>query len=344
MSEQLAVMDRNQLVEILKPTEDLSHRDIDLGSTATRLTFRVEDDKYILCFGENQVPLTHQGLQDVARCVHLPKVFTDMCPAELLVHNLNYLYNITPGKIRVFLREGQGIGCSTSRTQYYSNLDLLEAAESTIGADHILGYHQVVTNLGYSNVAVVSDHKIEVGGHSRDEPDVIHGGIRIQNSILGERKIVIQPYMFRQWCSNGAIFQENMASWSHRDDGKRDIREWVRMSTDLAVKGLEHQFSHIQSLADKEIDNPTQALRSFFEKFGISVTVQQEIIAAASLNMQQRGNNSMTMYDLWSAVTYVGTHNNKSFDARVGLQMAASDLAQSDMDLCPHCHQILCNH
>jgi len=338
MSSELAVMSREQMVEALAPTEGLTHRDVELGGDC-KISFKSGDDvAAVITVDDVEYPMTTTGLYEAARGVKLPKSFSDWAPYELLLHNLNYLYaNNATGKLRFFIQNGVVIGAHANRSKYYSNMQMVEAAEEVIGTADVLGYHQVYTSMEHSRVAIVANRSFEpIAGSG----DMLYGGIQFENSIVGEQRIQITPYIFRQWCSNGAYSSENVGQWSHRNDETHDIREWVRHSTAMALQALDTEFGRIRRLTEMSVKGyRIEALRSLFTRFGISVRTQQEIIQAAE--GQNDGAGPQTMYDLWNAVTRVATHSQRmSVASSCQLQFVAGQISR-EVDLCPHCHQLM---
>jgi hypothetical protein len=335
MSEELAIMNREQLVNVLASTEGLSHIDVELGLNSAISFKEGQRGVATIAIKDDEHQMTSVGLRDAARGVHLPGAFYEFAPQELLLYNLNYLYSNSNGKLRLFLQNGNVVGATPGRCKYYSNLELIEEVEKTIGEGDILGFHQASTNLGYSRLGVVADRSFQPV-----PDDTLYGGIHFENSIIGEKKIQISPYIFRQWCANGAIVQQNISQWSRRNDGSCDIREWVRSSTEQALRSLDTEFVRIRQLTETSIEgHPVEALRSLFVKFGIPVRTQQEIISQAE--SQNGGNGPATMYDLWNSMTWVATHSSKiSTSGSVELQNVAGQVVR-EIDLCPECHQLV---
>jgi hypothetical protein len=338
MSEELAVMTKDQAVEVLNATEELSHVDVELGLNSEVSFKEGEEGAATISIKGDEHPVTSLGLQDAARGVHLPGAFYDFAPRELLLHNLNYLYSRTYGKLRFFLQKGNVIGATVGRSKYYSNVELVEEAEKTIGEGNVLGFHQVSTSLGYSRLGIVADCSFQPIPNNPD--DVLYGGIHLETSIIGEKKILITPYIFRQWCSNGSLISENIAQWSRRNEGDRDIREWVQASTEQALRAIDTEFVRIRQLTETSVEgHPVEALQSLFIKFGIPVRTQKMIISQAE--SQNEGRGPSTMYDLWNAITWVATHSSElSVSSCVELQRAAGQVTR-EVDLCPSCHQLV---
>lgn len=339
MSEELALMNRDQLLLALSGTEGLTHIDVELGKNSIQFK---DDDRAaaIVTLAGVDYPMTTNGLYEVARGVKLPKTFSEFAPKELLLYNLNYLFhNNAKGKLRFFMQDGAVIGANANRSKYYSNMQMIEEAEKVIGAKDVLGYHQVSTSLDRSRAAIVVNRSFEpIPGSG----DMLYGGIEISNSIIGEQKIQVTPYIFRQWCTNGAFCSENVGEWSHRDDETGDILSWVRSSTQSALLALNSEFGRIRRLTEISVDgHPIDTLKSLFIKFRIPVRTQEEIILAAEADNE--GTGPHTMYDLWNAITRVATHSQKSVGSSRELQMVAGQVSRR-VDLCPHCHQLIDDH
>jgi len=335
MSTELAIMNREQLVEALAPTEGLSHVDVEMGVTSGISFKQGSGGQPIVTLAGEEHEMTTRGLQEAARGVGIPSTYSAKCPIDLLFQNLAFWYSGgCAGKLRFFLQHGVVIGCNANRPKYYSNMRLLEQAEQIIGDNAILGYHQVHTSLDHSAVSVVVNRTFEaVPG------DILYGGVTLQNSVIGERRIEITPYIFRQWCSNGAITAENINQWSHRnDDG--DIGPWVRSSTQSALNALDQEFQQIRRLTEISVEGHVpDTLRSLFRKFGIPVTTQKEIVQTAAT--QRDGQGPGTMYDIWNSVTRVATHSQRlSTRSSRDLQYVAGQITR-EYNLCPHCHQLV---
>ena len=336
--EQLKLMTRDQVLAVLAPNEKLTHVDVTLGKDKD-IFFKTadQDGAPVVTLPDGEHPMTSGGLYEAARSVGIPETYSRKCPFDLLYQNLDHWYrggNAT-GKLRFLLHEGTVVGVNPNHPQYYNTSELLGAAEEVIGAEHILGYHQVSSNLEFARVCVVTDHVFEaVSG------DALHGGLDIQNSIIGQYKIEITPYIFRQWCSNGAITSENISQWSHRNDGDTPIGPWVRNATSSAFSGLNAEFQRIHHLTEVGVEGHVpDTLASIFRRFNIPVRIQKEIVGEAAA--QNNGAGPQTMYDLWNCLTRVGTYSSKL--SRAGsraLQFVAGDVTK-ETSLCPSCHQLM---
>lgn len=339
MAEQLKLMTREQVNEVLKPTEGLTHVDVELGSTKD--IFFKSDEKdggvALVTLPDGEHRMTSNGLFEAARGVGIPESYSKKCPLPLLFQNLDHWYRggNSKGKLRFFLQKGVVVGVNANHPQYYNTSQFLDEVEAVVGKDHVLGYHQVNSSLQFSRVGVVTDQIFEVA-----TGDLLHGGVDIQNCIIGEFKIQVAPYIFRQWCSNGAIASDNISDWSHRSDGESPIEPWVRNATSSAIQGLGAEFERIRHLTEISVEGHIpDTLASIFRKFGISVRMKQEIVEEAA--SQNGGAGPRNMYDIWNAITRVGTYSPRlSRQGARSLQMTAGEITKEN-SLCPSCHRIM---
>ncbi len=337
MSE-LALMNREAAVSCLEATDGVSHVDLDLDEGSNTNFWKKENGPVSMAFSAQEYEMAAGGLEDIARIVGIPKAYAERCPWNLLETHLKYWYSGgAKAKVRLFVKDEKIVGAGASRADYFSNMEMLEHIEEGVGMPNILGYHQVCTGLDYSTAALVVDQKFEPRAG-----DALYGGIRMQNSILGEHKIEITPYIFRQWCSNGAIVSENIAQWSHKSDDGTDLRSWILNNTQSAVNALDNEFSRIRKLSESKLEGPVdQTLASLFRKFGIPIRTQKQIIEAAEASNDGKGPE--TAYDLWNAITRTATHSDSlSRSAARTLMGIAGDVSQQ-YSVCPRCHQI-CTH
>ena len=332
----LTLMNQEQVTKILEPTEGLTHLDVELG-LKSEIFFKTDDKGApVITLNKEERQMTTEGLQEAARGVGIPESYSRKCPTELLFRNLDHWYRGgAAGKLRFFLHDGVVVGCNANRPQYYNNTELLGAAEEIIGAEHVLGYHQVFSRLDHSRISIVTDRVFEaVTG------DVLHGGIDLQNSIIGEHKIEIAPYICRAICVNGAIVYENISQWSHRSDSNEPISPWVRNATQGSLGALNGEFDRIKHLTEVGVEGHVpDTLASLFRKFGIPVRTQKEIVAEAAT--QNGGAGPKTMYDLYNSLTKVGTYSSRlSSSGARSLQSIAGSFTR-EISLCPQCHQMV---
>lgn len=321
----------------LATTEGITHSDIETGMNSGVQFTRKLDEPVKISMNGNEWEVTDEGLSQAAICVGIPSTYSKKCPEELLRQNLNFWYSGggSTEKLRLFFKDQKLIGAYKNHPDYYSNIRICEDITEAIGANHIQGYHQVSTNLKYSRFSLVTDKSFDpVTG------DTLFGGIAVQNSIFGQRQLQITPYIFRQVCSNGAIMSEALSQWSRRSDGKEDIDVWAKSAAQMALTGLDVEFTRIKHLTEVPVKgNVDNMMKSLFRRFQIPTRTQNLI--QEEVSNSNSGQGPQTLYDVWNGLTRVATHSTDlSASAGYDLQLIAGQMVKED-NICPSCSQIL---
>lgn len=333
---ELNLITREQLMATLDPTEGLTHKDVELGpSGAVNFQEIMEGQPARVKINGEEHQLTDAGLQQSATCIGIPATYSKRCPYHMLRDHLNFWCAAPGKKMRFFLRDGKVVGAYKNHPDYHSNVMLHDNIVAGVEGTPVLGYHQVSTDLDYSRFCLVLDKTFEP-----KTGDTLYGGISVQNSIFGSKALEVTPYIFRQWCSNGAITSESLSKWSRRSNNKEDIALWAQSAASRSVRELDCEFNRIKQLTEIGVVGQIDStLKSIFRKFGISVRTQS--IIRDEVAKQNDGIGSQNMYDVYNAITAVGTHNQAlSSEAARNLQLVAGDITK-DYAMCDKCHQVL---
>jgi len=150
----------------------------------------------------------------------------------------------------------------------------------------------------------------------------------------------VTPYIFRQWCSNGAITSESLSKWSRKSNNTDDIALWAQSAADRCVRELDQEFGRIRQIVDVGVVGQIDStLKSIFRKFGIPTRTQGVIRDEAA--KQNDGMGPQNMYDIYNAITTVGTHHQAlSNTSARDLQLVAGDITK-DYTICDKCHQVI---
>jgi len=327
----LKLLDRNEVTNLLAPTENLNFIDLKPGDDV-EVHFHGTKDESIINIGEAELRINPQALIDTAHCIGMPKKYVGKCPSDLLFPHLNYWFGegmSTP--VRVITREGVVVSMTADRvkTAVVSNERLLQIAEEKLGNEHIVGYHQIHTDLDLSTISVVTDQTFEPV-----KEDTLFGGIKIQNSILGKDVVEVSPYIFRQWCSNGAITSQSLGRYTRK---KHDnLNNWFGEIIEGSSSELEKEFERIRHLTQVSVKGHVpETIQGIAKDRRISQKITEEILERASSEKVE------TMYDLWNCITWVASHNVELTPlAATRLQWTAGVISK-EHEICETCHRIL---
>ena len=128
-------------------------------------------------------------------------------------------------------------------------------------------------------------------------PEIVHdvrdgdpwsAGLQFKQSVVGEKPLVLSGYLFRYWCTNGAITTHNESgNYNRRKFGEgEEVYEWARERVDEILGGFEHEFDVLDELARTEIprlgpddtQSRTLALFDVFQTYGVPVEQRDAIM------------------------------------------------------------------
>jgi len=299
----LKLLTREQVSKTLAPTENLEFITLKPGA-GVKVEFSGDKDHPVLELDDRRIELADDALDSVSGCIGLQRGYVKKCPANLLYPALNHWYNDGLSiPIRAVVSNGVLLKTTTDRVKSHpvSNEALLVAVETAIKPENIAGYHAVSSSLDFTTMAIVTNKTFQA-----QEKDTLFGGIQIRNSILGKETVEVSPYVFRQWCTNGAITSESLGHFTRkrRDDGG-NIGDWMSEIIGNASNSLDHEFERIRQLTKVSVKGHlAKVLSGIRQDYGIPKKIMEDIRAEAD------SENAQTMYDVWNAITKVASHSD----------------------------------
>jgi hypothetical protein len=207
---------------------------------------------------------------------------------------------------------------------------VVDAAQGVLG-DAIAGYHKVWGTPRSFQFSILTPEQVEIGA----KDDLYNAGIRIEHSVSGEVSTVVSPYVFRQWCSNGATTEHNLGSWRRRG-GKEDISDWLQRTIIESRKLFNQEVVNLRGLHNTKIDaNTSQVLDSVLTQSSIPGAIQKEVRNTLI------DDGAENLLDIYNILTKVDTHSSVFEDKPNGkglLDRVAARLAHHS-ELCPVCHK-----
>lgn len=347
--------------EVLSATEPLSQFQF---ATGDEVRFRVEPgwnhgidamgatdrlDKVQIKVGPGptapEFVMSRDALLQATSAVGIPKAYASRCPAELLEPQLNYWFrNGMPDKEYKLLTAGPdnlGVAVVKSAIQPFSNLGLMEKMLDGIvakyGAGEVLVDYKFRHDLrGTALRLIVPESRRTITGAGTVDDDQWSVGIQLRNSLVGEKPTELNGYLFRWWCTNGAIDTHSATgAFSRRGGSEVDVYEWARQAVDGVLGGLEPALDHVQAMTEIPIEGiAATALNDVFQLYKIPTKlrdkVMEEMVEATELNM----------YTLMQAVTRVANEVGLESGHTEMLMRAGGDLPHRADSRCDACHRI----
>lgn len=295
-----------------------------------------------------EYPLTKDALLEATSLCGMGKGYAARCPGELLEPHLNYWFRTGLGERQRAVRDYQlltsaGTGAAVTRGSIrpFSNLRLLD--EALDGIVRTYGAGEVLVDYKFHHTLRRTHLRLIVPGHVRAmrdtgvDDDTWSVGIALKNSLTGDERTSIEGYLFRWYCTNGAIdTRSSTGAWTRRGNSTEDdVYEWARATVDEVLGGLEPALDSVQALTGIPVEGEAnEVLRDVFSHYRVPLPDRARIIE----NMVEQG-GALTMYSVMAAITEVA--NRPDIDpAHVdNLLRLGGDLAHDDR--CGSCRRIM---
>jgi hypothetical protein len=345
--------------ERLERTEPLDTYEFEVGGNA--IGFKLGDDvnhglkalqpndpvNAFVTISGKELQLTRDAFYQFGAEAYMPKGFLANSSPHVIAEQLNEQFGGGLGNkdYKVLAVNGNKAAAMTRGALVpYSNLRLLQTAldgiEAKYGKGEVFADYKFTHTLEQTHIRLIIPEYVRVIENTGTENDTWSVGVQIKNSLVGDEQTEILGYLFRYWCTNGAIDTANSANsvWSRRGaGGKTDaVYDWARDAVDEVLGGLEGSLDLVQGMTDISIEGTAvEALRDVFTTWRIPTADRNRILN----NMVNEDN--MTMYALMQAVTEAANADGVSAANVDRLMRAGGDLPLIAHDRCDSCHRFL---
>lgn len=335
ISELAGVLTKDQLMEEVKEYETAVPVDIALGE---KVGFSIDEDgdgtAYLL-HPKGQIALSPAALGNLLAYIGFPRAYLKKIPKEeatqLVIPHLNYWYTneLAESILRLLTIEDTAImAIPKANFKHVKISKVVDAVESVLGKS-VAGYHKPWISPTAFHFSVLTPREVEV---AKDQ--IFNAGIRVAHSITGEVSTNVAPYLFNQWCTNGATTEHEIRAWKRRNQ-KEDIGIWLQRTITEASKLFDREVNNLRELCGIKVKKETsQVLDSVLEQSMVPRGLQKEVrnkVIDSEVN---------DLFDIYNVLTSVDTHSN--FDdhpnSRGVLDRVAAHLSNHSK-LCPVCHK-----
>jgi hypothetical protein len=301
-----------------------------------------------LTIDNSEYQMSKDALLEATSLCGLPQAYVMKTPARLIQPHLNFWYKggfDDTKEYKALVVGGTNCLAITRGTiSPFSNLRLLDATlesvEEKYGKGTVYVDNKFEHSLRQTSLRLVIPEYLRVMEGTGTDNDTWSTGVQILNSLIGASQTSIDGYMFRYWCSNGAIdIAANSASkWSRRSGGQdeNDVMEWARAAVDDVLGGLEATLDKVQAMTEMNIEgNAMAVLEEVFNTYRIPGQARQLVLA----NMVDEDN--LTMYALMQAITAAANHPDVNPQHILGLLEAGGALPHQAADRCDSCQRFI---
>lgn len=268
--------------------------------------------------------------------VGFPRPYARRIPKDqvnnLVIPHLNYWYQRElAGKILRLLtiNDNAIMAIPGANFKHVKISKVIEEVESVLGKS-IAGYHKAWFSPASFQFSILTPEEVKV-----TERDTYNSGIRIEHSITGQTSTSISPYLFNQWCSNGATTEHKLGSWRRRNN-KEDLGTWLQRTIIEARKLFGSEVGKLRGLCGIEVNSGTsKILDSVLEQSSVPRALQKEVRNTLI------DDGAKNLYDIYNILTKVDTHSDlfeEHPNSKGILDRVAAHLAHHS-ELCPTCHR-----
>ncbi len=347
----------DQVRERLASTEPMSTYQFNVG---TDVAFRLEEDynhgitalkgdntvNGFVTVNGHELQLTRDSLYEAASTFGLSKGVVNKLPSHLMANTLNYFFRGGLGEkeYKFLAVNDKAAALARGAVQPYSNLRLMEAMlngiEAKYGFGQVYADYKFTHDLQRTHMRLIVPEYVRTIENTGTENDTWSTGLQLKNSLIGLEQTEIHGYLFRYWCTNGAIDTRSSANsvWSRRGERGRgdEVYEWAADAVDEVLGGLEGALDAVQAMTEISIEGTAvEALRDVFTAHRIP-TAQRERILNNMVN-----EDNLTMYSLMQAITQAANVDDIDPVNIDRLLRAGGDLTVIANDRCDSCHRFM---
>lgn len=338
ITELTGVLTKDELIKKVKNYEDAEPVEIELGD---KVGFHIDKEgKAKLEHPKGVTDLSPTTFAKLLSNVGLPRPYLAKIPVEqrssLITPHLNWWYKdqFAGQMLRLLTIENSAIDViPKANFKHVKVSEVLNAIEAVMGKS-VVGFHKAWIGPVSYHFSVLTPREVEVvDGHT------YNAGIRIEHSMTGQVSTSVAPYLFNQWCTNGATTEHQLPAWKRRNNNE-DIGIWLQRTITEASKLFDKEVLNLQKLAGIKITDETSAvLDSVLEQSMVPRRLQKEVRNTLI------DDGAKNLYDLYNILTKVDTHSN-IFDEHPNskglLDKVAANLTHHSK-LCPVCHKQMCS-
>jgi hypothetical protein len=356
------LLDLSHVRETLARTEPLSEIRFSLqGSKSEIAQFKLGDTwnenikdvegtepvNVAVSVGGSEYNITKDALLEATSLIGIRKEYMSKSPASLMEPHLNYWYSNTDKELKLLVANGTVVALTKGTISPFSNLRLLDLClqgfANKYGSQNVLVDYKFVHDLRRTAVRLIlPEYERQIAGR---DGDIWSVGLQLRNSLAAESPLALNGYLFRWWCTNGAVSTHNESgNYSRRTGGQSDsVYEWAEAAVEEILGGLEHEFDAIDELANSPVPNRTEndeadiaeALTDVFGTYRVPLTARESIIHEATNTVDP------TMYGVMQAITQAANDPRLSEPLREQLMEIGGHLPADNSTRCEACRRIL---
>ena len=316
------------MLEAIEPLTELRVRNIE-HNPRTRVMVTPEMVVFRPGSGAHSLPVAKEGVMSMAKFTGLPvEVAKQVSPGlfaalatELLERKRRYSVISDRGSIVDFGKATRAVTINPER--------VLRTIESTIPGTQ------------FHRARLMSDHSVslEVIGEERKpvvKGDLVQAGAMVAFSPIGTVQPLVQSYVLRLACINGAISMDVINEFKFAGDGD-SIWQFFRQSVRQSYRAVDSIIAHWRNMIAQVVapEDRAMLLEALLKQAKVGKYAGEAVRARA---LQEPPQNA---YNLMNLLTWASSHLLESNEMARRTQVVAANFAQETAHrrVCPVCHR-----
>jgi hypothetical protein len=294
--------------------------------------------------------ISDEAGNDLAHLTEIPAPYFAKCTPELKAFNFNHRLRteVAEGKpLQIVLKNEMIVRVLNSNLLPAPRLPILDTVSNSIPENIVkedLGVIVHCWDEGQFDISIIASNlncEIHKG-------DIVAFGIHISETRDGSMQV--QGAAFRLWCSNGAINricngnQHRLRRPINRSDKQQQFLQRIKDFAQEAWRQWEDNAEGLMKMRDASLDSDQRnALISRLRQapFFLSMKAINRVLERLVVEIDEH-QAEPSMYDLWNALTFIGTHNTDlSLTNRFRLRLASGEFTRNESRFCNSCRQLL---
>ncbi|MAG73635.1 hypothetical protein CL620_04925 [archaeon] len=284
--------------------------------------------------------LGKQAQKQFAEFISVPFPYVSRSPNELVALNYNYLIDETPNRtLNAMVKDNDIYAFSEADIPHVNHVDVLNATVEAVGEGSYIKNFSFDGN-GLMNAVVTRD---DLNYDDHDTP--YFGGVKVRFSDSWSVHPLVEGYLERQWCTNGATSQIEKRKFRVKGHSSDAIIEQFAEFAAIAKDQVGPMFEGFIHLRNEAVGNVREVILRICQENKIPTKVFNRIMEywgtdgfKSTFPRPEDLINKPTMYHVINLFTYVGTHcTDISSDHKELLRAIGGSSALSHHDRCNSC-------
>tara|TARA_Y100001949_G_scaffold145874_1_gene129276 strand:+ start:545 stop:1552 length:1008 start_codon:yes stop_codon:yes gene_type:complete len=254
--------------------------------------------------------LSDGAQKQFSELVSVPFPYVKRSPADLVALNYNFQIAETPQRsLNAVMRKGAISSFAETDIPHVGHEEVLTAAASEFGDDAVIKRFRL-SESGQMGAVITSP---ELNFVDNDTP--FYGGVKVKFSDTWAVHPVVEAYLEREWCTNGATSQIDNRKFRVRGYSRDAIVQQFAEFAGIAKKQVQPMFDGFIHLRDEKVGDVRSTVLRICQENKLPDKVFRRMMEywggegfKATFPRPEALVNNPTMYHVVNLFTFVGTH------------------------------------